>query len=100
MNRVTRLSLLTAGDVAEYCRIDEADGCDIRTLETMLAAAKAYIRSFTGLDDEQADAHADLVVAALVLCQDMYDNRTMYVESENVNRVVEAILGLHSINLL
>jgi hypothetical protein len=46
------------------------------------------------------DAFDDFVIAVYVLCQDMYDNRTMYVDNANVNKVVDNILGMHSINLL
>ena len=31
----------------------------------------------------------------MVLCQDMYDNRSMYVDKNNMNKVVEAVLGMH-----
>lgn len=46
------------------------------------------------------DAFEDFVIAVYVLCQDMYDNRAMYVDSNNVNRVVDTILGMHCVNLL
>jgi len=36
----------------------------------------------------------------LVLVQDMWDNRTLYVDKSNVNKVVDSILGLHAVNLL
>jgi len=36
----------------------------------------------------------------MILCQDMYDNRSMYVDKNNLNKVVETILGMHSVNLL
>ena len=41
-----------------------------------------------------------MVYAVLVLVQDMWDTRTLYVDKGNVNRTVESILNLHSINLL
>lgn len=46
------------------------------------------------------DAYEDFVIVVYVLCQDMYDNRTYYVDKTNLNRVVEAILGMHCVNLL
>ena len=48
----------------------------------------------------QVDEALDITIAVYVLCQDMFDNRAYYVDSSNVNKVVEAILGLHSVNLL
>ena len=44
--------------------------------------------------------HEDLAIAALVLCQDMYDNRSVYVDKNTTNKVVETILGMHCVNLL
>ena len=46
------------------------------------------------------DSFPDFYVAYMVLCQDMYDTRTMYVENTNVNKVVEAVLSMHCTNLL
>lgn len=46
------------------------------------------------------DAHDDIVIAVYVLCQDMYDTRSYYVDKSNVNKVVETILNMHCINLL
>ena len=46
------------------------------------------------------DAYEDFVIAVYVLCQDMYDNRMMYVDKSNVNKVVETMLGMHCTNLL
>lgn len=46
------------------------------------------------------DAYSDLTIALMVLCQDMYDNRSIYVDKTNINKVVDNILGAHSHNLL
>ena len=46
------------------------------------------------------DAYSDFVIVIYVLIQDMYDNRTLYVEKDKLNRVVETILSMHSTNLL
>ena len=46
------------------------------------------------------DSNADFVIAVLVLVQDMWDNRTLYVDNSNINHVVESILSLHAVNLL
>ena len=66
----------------------------------MLESAKAYIKKYTGLADEGLDSEPDFVIVVYVLCQDAWDNRSYYVDSSNVNKVVENILGLHSVNLL
>lgn len=67
-----KLSYLTEADVCEYLRID-AEEQDV-LLHDIMDAAKSYILSYTGLTKEQADEHDDLVMAFLLLCQDMYDN--------------------------
>lgn len=46
------------------------------------------------------DAYPDFVIVVYVLVQDMYDNRSLYVDKNNLNKVVDTILGMHSINLL
>lgn len=94
------LSALTVQDIADYLRLSELTTEDETLLPTILEAAKAFIYKYTGLTATQADLSKDITIAALVLCQDMYDNRAYYVDSSNVNKVVEAILGLHSVNLL
>ena len=52
------------------------------------------------LDAAQLDGSQDFVPVLLVLCQDMYDNRALYVDSANVNQMVQSILDMHSVNLL
>lgn len=94
------LSALTVQDVAKYIRLDDLTADDEDFLTTALAASKAFILKYTGLTAAEADTKLDLTIAAYVLCQDMYDTRTLYVDNSNVNKVVEAILGLHSVNLL
>lgn len=99
-NTAKTISELTVQDVAGYLRLSELTTEDTALLPTILAAAKDYVYKYTGLTPLQADVYKDLTIAVYVLCQDMYDNRAYYVDSSNVNKVVEAILGLHSVNLL
>ena len=99
-NEVKKVSDITVSDVTAYLRIPEVSAADTELLTTALNVAKEYIKSYTGLDDEGLDAHSDLVIVVYVLCQSMYDDRTMYVDKSNINNVAESILNLHSINLL
>lgn len=46
------------------------------------------------------DAFEEFVIVVYVLCQDMYDNRSLYVDKTNLNKVVDTILGMHCTNLL
>ena len=92
-----KVSEVTPADLAEFLRLDEYQEDE---MQRILDSAKGYIRDYTGLTDEEIDTHADFLTALLVLCQDIYDNRAMYVEKSNVNRVVESILNMHRVNLL
>lgn len=98
MNEITKVSEITVNDLAEYLRIYELDANETALLNNLLNVAKAFIKSYTGQDD--LDKYQDFVIVTLVLVQDMYDNRTLYVDTKNLNTVVETILGMHSVNLL
>ena len=95
-----KVSEITPEDIADYLRISrsEIDISLANELKTYLNVAKKYIKDETGLDD--LDEHEDFIIAVYVLCQDMYDNRSFYVDKSNTNKVVETILGRHRINLL
>lgn len=99
---VSKVSEITIKDVADYLRLDNYVESEN---ETYLNVAKNYISSYTGIpiineDGESLDDFPDFVIVVYVLCQDMYDNRTMYVDKSNVNKVVQTILDMHSRNLL
>lgn len=100
MNELTKVSDITYEDVADYLRLAEIDNDDINTLNNLLSVAKTFIINYTGRTSEELDNYQDFVIVVFVLCQDMWDNRTMYVESKNLNNVIESILGMHSVNLL
>lgn len=97
-----KVSDIVIYNVADYLRIskNEIDTSLRRELETYLNVAKKYIKDETGLSDEELEEHEDFVIAIYVLCQDMYDNRTLYVDKSNTNKVIETILGRHRRNLL
>lgn len=100
MNAITKVSEIQANDVAEYIRIDEVTASDTVLLTALLSTAKDFIKNYTGRNDEDLDKYTDFIIVVFILCQDMYDNRTMYVDKSNLNKVVETILGLHQVNLL
>ncbi len=100
MNNISTVSQITAADVADYLRIGEATTSDTNTLNTLLTVAKAYITQYTGRTLADLDEFQDIIIVVLILCQDMWDNRTLYVDNANMNKVVESILDLHSVNLL
>lgn len=100
MDRITKVSKITPRDVAEYIRLDELTPDDTNTLNTLISVSKAFISGYTGHTAEELDRYPDFVIAVLVLCQDMWDNRTLYVDKSDLNHVIESILGMHSVNLL
>jgi len=93
------VSEVTVTNVAEYLRLEEGEYSQA-LLTSLLNTAKEFIKSYTGLTNEQIDEYEDFYIVVMVLCQDMYDNRSYYVDKNNMNKVVETILGMHSINLL
>ena len=97
---VSKVSDITAESVAEYLRLDEVTDSEINTLAMLISIATSYIKSYTGLDDAGVDKYPEFVIVVLILCQDMWDNRTMYVGSKDLNNTVQSILAMHSVNLL
>ena len=95
---VTKVSEITFEDIAEFIRLDEISDTDEAQLKTFLTVAKDYVTNYTGLDN--LDEYADLVIAVYILCQDMYDNRALYVDKNNPNKVVQTILDMHTRNNL
>ena len=97
---VSKVSDITVESVAEYLRLDEVSEEEKNTLTTLISIATSYIKSYTGLDDAGVDKYPEFVIVVLILCQDMWDNRTMYVDSKDLNNTVQSILAMHSVNLL
>lgn len=96
---ITKVSEITVEDLKSYLRIsDDLSEDDKKFLKTILNSSINYIKNNTGIDN--MDKYSDLVIVVFVLCQDMYDNRTLYVDKNNVNKVVSSILGQHDNNLL
>ena len=99
---VSKVSEITTKEIADYIRLDTYEESEIATY---LNIAKNHISSYTGIpitneEGESLDDFPDFVIVVYVLCQDMYDNRAMYVDKSNINKVVQTILDMHSRNLL
>ena len=97
---LSKVSDITVNSVAEYLRLDEVTESEINTLTTLISVAVSFIKSYTGLDDDGVDKYPEFVIVVLILCQDMWDNRTLYVDSKDLNNTVQSILAMHSVNLL
>lgn len=100
MNVLAKVSDITYQDVAEYLRLTEVDASDVATLNNLINISKSFMANYTGHTIEELDNYNDFIIVVLILCQDMWDNRTLYVDNTNLNKVVDTILGMHSINLL
>ena len=98
MNSISKVSDITTEDIADYIRIVDYTQDDENTLSNLLEIAKTFISNYTGQTD--LDQFQDFVIVVLILCQDMWDNRTLYVDKTTLSYPVETILGMHSINLL
>lgn len=103
---MTKVSEITINDIANYLRIDVSD-TNKNELETYLKVAINYISNYTGITEKSdisnsvtLDTYADLVIVVFVLCQDMYDNRCLYVDKNNINNTIQTILDMHRRNLL
>lgn len=97
---VSKVSDITVESIADYLRLDEVTESEINTLTMLISVATSFVKSYTGLDDIGVDKYPEFVIVVLILCQDMWDNRTMYVDSKDMNNTVQSILAMHSVNLL
>lgn len=102
-----KVSEITVNDIASYLRLSEISEEDKKNIELFLKIAKNYVENYTGIPEksedietETLDSYSDFVIVVYVLCQDMYDNRVMYVDSKNINKTVQTILDMHTRNNL
>lgn len=91
-----KVSNITYKEIADYIRLSEISKEDQTLLTTLIGIAKSFIKENTGVKD--LDEFDDFIIVIFILCQDMYDNRTLYVDKTELNKVVETILGMHSVN--
>lgn len=97
-----KVSEITQDVILSHLReyADNLEYYDTVLLETIKKAAIEYCKSQTGLAETEIDKHEDITVAVLTLISDMWDNRSMTVQKNFVNIVVDTILGMHRTNLL
>ena len=91
-----KVSKITFQEIADYIRLSEVSEEEKTLLDNFINIAISFIKENTGVQD--LDEYDDFVIVIFILCQDMYDNRTLYVDKTNLKKVVETILGLHSRN--
>lgn len=100
-----KVSEITVKDIARYLHYDEElieilTDAESKELDEFKKIAIAFVCSYTGLKENELDAHEDISIVVLVLCQDMHDNRCLYVDKGNISFMVKSILDLHSVNLI
>lgn len=102
-----KVSEITANDLINYMRLSETTEEDKEDIELFLNIAKNYIENYTGIPQKSEDSNAetldtysDFIIVVYILCQDMYDNRIMYVDGKNINNTVKTILDMHTRNNL
>ena len=96
-----KISEVTTEALIDYLRIDEATEIEESEIERMKASSISFISGYTGLSEAELDEYEDLTQALFVLVADMFDNRNMQTDKAvNVNKMVDRILGMHSVNLL
>jgi hypothetical protein len=102
-----KVSEITEKDIADYLRLSEVSEEDKKNIELFLNIAKNYIENYTGIpqmsenkEAETLDTYSDFIIVVYILCQDMYDNRVMYVDGKNINNTVKTILDMHTRNNL
>ena len=86
-HKIKKLSEVTVQDVAKALRLDEYDA---DWLETIRQAAVSYMVGQTGCDEEYMDNYPEFIPAMMVICQDLYDNRSYQVTSDKTNQVVDS----------
>lgn len=103
-----KVSEITTDNIITHLRLTEVDDSLEEELSTFLEIAINYIENYTGIkrkneenkEQENLDTYSDFVIVVYILCQDMYDNRVMYVDGKNINKTVKTILDMHTRNNL
>lgn len=93
-----KISEIALTDVKNYLHIYHAE--DDNLISAILISAKSFVKNYTGLSAENMDISEDLSMAVFILVSELYDNRVYTMDKATVNPVIEAILNMHSINLL
>lgn len=82
--------MLSTQDVLDYLGIDYADDMINRNIQRLMKTADMYLQGWLGTDYPKDDPRA--VELALVIINDMYDNRTVSDKvSSNTRRLVEGL---------
>ncbi len=94
---IIKINEVTTDLLVNYCNTYEEDK---QLLEIFKDASIDYIKSYTGLTDEEINNKNDLTIALLVLVSGMFDNRSIESDKGKVNLILDGVLGLYSKNLV
>ena len=94
-----KFSEVTIEDLIRYCNAYD-DESTKKDMKVILEGVKSYIKSYTGLNNEEVDDIEDLTLVLLAISADMFDNREFTVENNKVNFLYKSILDMHSMNYL
>lgn len=97
-----KVSEITLDTLETFLKLnkDELDESELKELDMIKSGAISYVKSYTGYSEKELDNYEEITLAVLVIAQDMYDDRTMLVDKDKVNLVLNSILGMHQNNLL
>ena len=93
---------VSAENLIRFAKIDDADE-ESEVIEAIIEAGRKFVLSQTGLELEETDDKPDLAVAMLMVCADMYDNRsyeTATGKAPSVNLAAQAIINQYCRNIL
>lgn len=93
-----KINEITIKEIKDYLHVYHTE--DDQLISAILIASKSFVKNYTGLTNETLETKDDLSMAVFILASELYDNRVYTVENNNVNPVIEAILNMHSVNLL
>lgn len=93
-----KISEVTITELKNYLHVYHTE--DDNLITAILIAAKSFVSNYTGLTAENLDVYEDLTMAVFILGAELYDNRVYTVDNTSVNPAIQAILSMHSVNLL
>lgn len=90
-----KLSEVDLDFVKNYANVYYSEDDDLIEM-VIMPAAKGYIKSHTKRSEEELNNYPEVVIAFLVICAYMYDNRSATVSETELNHLLKNTLGMHT----
>lgn len=90
-----KLSEVDVDFVKSYANVYYDDDDELIEM-IIMPSAKGYVMSHTKRSEEELDKYPEVVIAFLVICAYMYDNRSMESSSSEINQLLKNTLGMHT----